>query len=798
MSVNQNVNGTLVPIAGNGGGSGSGGIVPHFIIATDTGSTVSVIKNGIEISAIETSTGIYECDLKTTVPQDVFGTWTIHSVFNNIDKTVDVIVDIVKVYEVNAYHWKATITTNFPYSVGVECTCSNNGQVILTANTSPYTFNIYNAGTYTVDFLYKGKKTYQTVVVSEDGEALICDYTPSVAYQDDVPIWLWFGGVDEDYYSATDVASDKDAMVKLMSSNDAVDYVKNAVDIAKNYTIPHMTSNTSPSGVVSASSNNETAYKVFSQNRDRMGSNCSWNPVSDETNSYLRYDYGKATTTNSILYRLSGTLGNVSSYTIKIQGSNDETNWTTIDTISVTSISGTMIYNKTYTASTYRYIQLLFEDTIQSTSGGANFKIYGAQFYNGGMARYENVAAAIGASDYASDTLLKSTWRDYICNSEYFESVLNVKVPTMTSNTTPSGECFGDQAFSASSPAYKAFDGDSSTHALASTSLATASVGYDFGTAVKIYSVGLTGTQSPRQYTPSYSDDKTNWTDCSSYYTADGVYPITVAGAHRYWKITRYYPGNTTTGIIAELQFYGRQNGGVQDWLRAGGITDKDYTTLAEVLNDSTALTTLMSSEDAVDYLVTCTQWADTICSDQTAMSYIGLNNYASNTLLADSTWASAICNSTYFESVLNVKVPTMTSDNTPSGVASASSVYNSSTYAYLAFDNDSSTGWAPAESSAQNDMWLQYQFTSAVKVKKLHIVTYSEHASRISALRVKGSNNGIDFTTLDTYTGTVTDDFNLDITNDNDYLYYRLEYDRNTNFVARLMTVQFYGRADV
>ena len=81
-------------------------------------------------------------------------------------------------------------------------------------------------------------------------------------------------------------------------------------------------------------------------------------------------------------------------------------------------------------------------------------------------------------------------------------------------------------------------------------------------------------------------------------------------------------------------------------WLECGERTES-YTTLSEVLADSTCLLALISSENACDYLVRSTTFATAIVADSGAMTLIGLNNYCANSLLADSTWLSAICNST-------------------------------------------------------------------------------------------------------------------------------------------------------
>ena len=154
----------------------------------------------------------------------------------------------------------------------------------------------------------------------------------------------------------------------------------------------------------------------------------------------------------------------------------------------------------------------------------------------------------------------------------------------------------------------------------------------------------------------------------------------------------------------------------IEKWLACGQITDKSYTTISEVLNDSTTLLALISDNNAVDYMVRSTTWASDVCADSTAMTDIGANNYCADTLLSDATWASAIANSTYFESVLNVKVPTMTSDTTPSGKVTGSSTSGGFYYTpYHAFDGNPSTFWFTYSQTTDN--WIEYEFTEDVTV---------------------------------------------------------------------------------
>ena len=154
----------------------------------------------------------------------------------------------------------------------------------------------------------------------------------------------------------------------------------------------------------------------------------------------------------------------------------------------------------------------------------------------------------------------------------------------------------------------------------------------------------------------------------------------------------------------------------IQTLLNCANIWDKNYTTLSELLADTTTLQTVISSNNAIDYLVRSTTWASDMCANSTAMSYIGLNNYASNTLLANATWCNAICNSQYFESVLNVKVPTMTSNNTPSGEAYGEGLFNNTNYDYYgAFSN--AKMWYSTEGVTQAGKYVAYDFTEQKKI---------------------------------------------------------------------------------
>ena len=184
-------------------------------------------------------------------------------------------------------------------------------------------------------------------------------------------------------------------------------------------------------------------------------------------------------------------------------------------------------------------------------------------------------------------------------------------------------------------------------------------------------------------------------------------------------------------------------------------------------------------------------------------MTYIGLNNYCANKLLADSTWFTAICNSTHFEKVLNVKVPTMTSNTSPSGQAIADSAYPDGEffYAYKAFDGDDNSCWCNARG---NTGYIGYKFSKKVRVNKLCLITNNDENApyTIKDFDIYGSDNGTDWSTP-IYSDTKNSSSPLskqyfNINNNKSYLYYKVQA-KNTHNGAytAIGTVQFYGREE-
>lgn len=273
------------------------------------------------------------------------------------------------------------------------------------------------------------------------------------------------------------------------------------------------------------------------------------------------------------------------------------------------------------------------------------------------------------------------------------------------------------------------------------------------------------------------------------------------------WTISGTYSGQTYSTIFTVLNFEATLNSipdgstatptdDIQIWLHCANIWDKTYTSLSEVLADSSTLQAVIASNNAADYMARSTTWASSVSADSSAMSYIGLDDYCSDALLANSTWLEAICSSTYFESVLNVKVPTMTSDTTPSGKSSASSTMSSNYEPWRAFDNSSGTYWV---GGADTNYRLMYMFQSPTKINKMNIETNTQSGRSFTNPIIQGSNDGVNWTDIKQLTGysSTSSPYTNDFINNTAYQYYCI-YISKTGTVdtsPSISTLQFYGR---
>lgn len=677
------------------------------------------------------------------------------------------------------------------------------------------TIQFSNAGTASIVVQEEGAYNF---AVSYGGLTYYCDvnvvsavrtYNETIYYYlngstvtpiNDVQIWISCADVrDKNYTTLAEVFADNQLLATIMSSENAVNYLVRSKQFIKSELVPKMTSNTTPSGEAFASSSYQDDVTTYGAWRafdgDDTGNRSQY--TKQEVNAYLGYEFEEPVTVYSLkLIGMSNLYSsrNPSGY---LQGSNDGTTWENIKAIN------------------YRNAQTV-TDVLSSGARYKAFRVYNSsnsseylqtltlQFYTeDGVTQNQTAMSYIGASDYASDTLLSDTdWNEAIQNSEYFESVLNVKVPTMTSSTTPSGEVIGTFGATIGSTTYygwKCFDGNDGTEGIA-LSTSNQIIGYMFTSSMCLKKVHLVVDNYRRWGSGAKVQGTTDGNTWVDIYTIDSVVTglmdliIPNNSLCRGYRIANLNAGNSGVLPSAQtIQFYGRQNGGVQTWLRKAGIIDKLYTTLAEVLSDTTTLEELIKNKDAVDYLVTCKGWAEQICADQNAMTYIGQNNYCANTLLADATWCNAICNSEYFESVLNVKVPTMTGYITPEGEVIYTST-SGSDYPWKAF-NESITSGKYVDS--RSDGYIGYIFPSAQKiyVADLHIHPDYYHTS----MRLECSEDGVTWNNLTDFVSTPAGSNTKIITNNPSAMRYWRVYGQGavSNYVY-MYWMNFYGRKDI
>lgn len=122
--------------------------------------------------------------------------------------------------------------------------------------------------------------------------------------------------------------------------------------------------------------------------------------------------------------------------------------------------------------------------------------------------------------------------------------------------------------------------------------------------------------------------------------------------------------------------------------------------------------------------------------------------------------------------------VPTMTSNTAPSGVASANTEYDPGYQAWKAFDGvitGDSNGW---HSLGGAPNWLKYQFASSKIITRYTIKMRGINVWYPIAWTFQGSNNGSDWTTLDTQSSqsfSASEKKTYSFTNTTSYLYYQL-----------------------
>ena len=95
-----------------------------------------------------------------------------------------------------------------------------------------------------------------------------------------------------------------------------------------------------------------------------------------------------------------------------------------------------------------------------------------------------------------------------------------------------------------------------------------------------------------------------------------------------------------------------------------------------------------------------------------------------------------------------DIATPVMTTDSSPSGIASASSI-NGSNVAYLAFDQSPTSTWLSANGAATG--WLRYQFPTAKVIRRYSMISVGAANNNPRNWTFEGSNDGGTWTVLHT-----------------------------------------------
>lgn len=239
----------------------------------------------------------------------------------------------------------------------------------------------------------------------------------------------------------------------------------------------------------------------------------------------------------------------------------------------------------------------------------------------------------------------------------------------------------------------------------------------------------------------------------------------------------------------------------ITTWLKCANIEDPSITTLADVLANRSLFETLIANSNACNYMARSTTWSGSdagIVNSQDAMSLIGKYDYCSNALLSNATWAEAIGNSEYFEEVLNVSVPKMTSNTTPSGECFSNKVYNNN-YAYYAFDNNDRTFWQGIDGVVP--AWIGYKFLNKVIVRCIQVKNRIDGGGNTCPkdIIVQGSNDGTNWNDIANYTNSNRVDggkWKFNVNANTSYKYWRLNITSLVSQGLNIAELQFYGRA--
>lgn len=268
--------------------------------------------------------------------------------------------------------------------------------------------------------------------------------------------------------------------------------------------IPKMTSNTAPSGAASCSSVFSSAYDswyAFNQISDQ-----GWASSGTATAQWLCYKFTNpvAISQYTITSRNSSTSTDLlqSPKTWRFEASNDGSTWTTIDerdNVTNWGVAEKRVF------------------TFNNIISFIYYRIYCIS-NNGSTTAFAINELEMMEYDFLNKFLIYSEG-DSLSFTDGKKSNIT-SIPTMTSDTAPSGRAFAGSVYSTSYPPWKAFNGidDAEGYVSASGSAGVGYLGYEFPEPISLYKYVVRSCDTthlnkmPKDWTFEGSNDGTNWT----------------------------------------------------------------------------------------------------------------------------------------------------------------------------------------------------------------------------------------------------------------------------------------------
>ena len=249
----------------------------------------------------------------------------------------------------------------------------------------------------------------------------------------------------------------------------------------------------------------------------------------------------------------------------------------------------------------------------------------------------------------------------------------------------------------------------------------------------------------------------------------------------------------------------------VATWLRTnstGETSSKGYTTLAQVIADTTTLNNLMANKSAMQYLARSTGFADEGCASETFMRYLGKSTYLDSTVLNSDLWLIKIYDSNYMTEIIKGLLPTMTSNTCDVGTIALScnsyivqgSNYLSSSEGYI-LTTDAGRQWYPSDATN----YITFVFTNRVNVLGFSWSGTCAHAGNGSEgtvpINIYGRNSFGEswnfITTADSIKHTFNNKQGIGFLKKETYLQYKLESECPSGYSYRnvFSKLQIYGK---